>query len=66
MLEGLKMVKKQFEDALADIGISPIESVGEQFDPEKHNAVMTEESDKDENTVLDEFMKGYTLSLIHI
>ena len=60
MLEGLKMVKKQFEDALADIGISPIESVGEQFDPEKHNAVMTEESDKDENTVLDEFMKGYT------
>lgn len=60
MLEGLKMVKKQFEDALADIGISPIESVGEQFDPEKHNAVMIEESDKDENTVLDEFMKGYT------
>lgn len=60
MLEGIKMVKKQFADALADIGVAPIESVGEPFDPEKHNAVMTEESDKDENTVIEEFMKGYT------
>jgi molecular chaperone GrpE len=33
--------------------------VGKPFDPEKHNAVMTAESDQEENTVLEEFMKGY-------
>lgn len=59
VLDGVKMVKKQFEDALAEIGVSPIEAVGSSFDPEKHNAVMTAESDQDENTVLEEFMKGY-------
>lgn len=59
MLDGIKMILKQFEDALTSIGVTPIEAVGEQFDPEKHNAVMTEDSDRDENTVLEEFMKGY-------
>ena len=60
VLEGVKMIKKQFEDALTTIGILPIEAVGNPFDPEKHNAVMTAESDEDENTVLEEFLKGYT------
>ncbi len=60
VLEGIKMIKKQFEDALTSIGVSPIEAVGNPFDPEKHNAVMTAESDEDENTVLEEFLKGYT------
>lgn len=59
VLDGVKMVKKQFEDALKSIGVEPIKAVGEQFDPEKHNAVMTADSDEDENTVLEEFQKGY-------
>ena len=59
VLDGVKMVKKQFEDALKSIGVEPIEAIGEQFDPEKHNAVMTADSDEDENTVLEEFQKGY-------
>lgn len=59
VLDGVKMVKKQFEDALKSIGVEPIEAVGGQFDPEKHNAVMTADSDEDENTVLEEFQKGY-------
>lgn len=59
VLDGVKMVKKQFEDALKSIGVEPIEAVGEQFDPEKHNAVMTADSGEDENTVLEEFQKGY-------
>lgn len=59
VLDGVKMVKKQFEDALKSIGVEPIEAVGEQFDPEKHNAVMTADSDEDENIVLEEFQKGY-------
>ena len=59
VLDGVKMIKKQFEDALQEIGVAPIDAVGTSFDPEKHNAVMTAESDQDENTVLEEFMKGY-------
>ncbi len=59
MLEGVKMVKKQFEDAMAQIGVTPMDATGKPFNPEHHNAVMTEDSDQEENTVLDELMKGY-------
>ncbi len=59
VLDGIKMIKKQFDEALASIGVEPIEAVGQEFDPERHNAVMTAESDEKENTVLEEFMKGY-------
>lgn len=59
VLDGVKMIKKQFEDTLTSIGVIPMNAVGTTFDPEKHNAVMTAESDEEENTVLEEFMKGY-------
>ncbi len=59
VLDGVKMIKKQFEDALTALGVATIDAVGIPFDPEKHNAVMTEESDQEENTVLEELMKGY-------
>lgn len=58
--DGVKMIDKQFEDVLSDIGVSAIKSVGESFDPEKHNAVMHDENEEfGENTVSEEFMKGY-------
>lgn len=59
VLEGIKMIQKQFADTLTNIGVTEIEAVGCEFDPEKHNAVMMEESDQPENTVIDEFRKGY-------
>lgn len=59
VLEGIKMIKKQFDDALSSIGVEPIAAVGNEFDPERHNAVMTEDSDEAENTVIEEFQKGY-------
>lgn len=59
VLEGVKMIQKQFTDSLTSIGVEAIEAVGNEFDPEKHNAVMTAESDEAENTVLEEFQKGY-------
>lgn len=59
LLDGIKMIQKQFVEALNAIGVEKIEAVGQPFDPEKHNAVMTEDSDQPENTVLDELMKGY-------
>ncbi len=59
LLEGIKMVRKQFSDSLTGIGVEEIEAVGKEFDPEVHNAIMTEESDQDANTILEEFAKGY-------
>lgn len=60
VLEGIKMIDKQFSDVLKAQGIEEIKSVGEAFDPEKHNAVMREDAeDKEENTITEEFQKGY-------
>jgi molecular chaperone GrpE len=58
--DGVKMIDKQFSDALSEIGVEPIPSVGEEFDPEKHNAIMHDENEEfGENTISEEFMKGY-------
>lgn len=58
--EGVEMVMKQFNDTLEKLDVKPIKALGEQFDPNLHNAVMHIEDDSvDENTVVEEFMKGY-------
>lgn len=58
--EGIEMVLKQFNDTLAKLGVKPIEAKGEQFDPNLHNAVMhIEDETIDDNTVVEELMKGY-------
>ena len=58
--EGVEMVMKQFNDSLAKLKVTPIKAVGEQFDPNLHNAVMhMEDETVDDNTVVEEFMKGY-------
>lgn len=58
--EGVEMVMKQFNDTLLKLGIKPIEAQGEQFDPNLHNAVMhIEDETIDDNTVVEELMKGY-------
>ena len=59
LLEGIKMVRSQFVEALGALNVSEIEAVGREFDPELHNAVMTGESDEPSNTITDEFAKGY-------
>ncbi len=58
--EGIDMVLKQFNDALSDIGVTPIAAQGEQFDPNFHNAVMhIEDETIDDNTVVEDLMRGY-------
>lgn len=58
--EGVEMIMKQFNDSLAKLSVEPIKAVGEQFDPNLHNAVMhIEDETIDDNTVVEEFMKGY-------
>lgn len=59
VLDGIKMVQKQFCDALTSIGVEAIDAIGKEFDPERHNAVMTGEGGDKENTVIEEFQKGY-------
>ncbi|MBQ9756827.1 MAG: nucleotide exchange factor GrpE [Clostridia bacterium] len=60
--DGVKMILKQLDDALSDLGVEKIKTVGEEFNPEFHNAVMHEENENfGENTVSEELMSGYTL-----
>ncbi|SCZ77166.1 nucleotide exchange factor GrpE [Acidaminobacter hydrogenoformans] len=62
LVSGIEMIRKSLSDLLKDYGVSPIEAVGQTFDPELHHAVMTEAAEGvAPDTVLDEFQKGYTL-----
>ena len=60
-IEGMEKVFKQLTTALDDAGVKTIEAVGQNFDPNFHNAVMhIEDEELGENVVADEFQKGYT------
>lgn len=60
--KGVDMVYKEFIKVFDNHDIKPIESVGAAFDPNVHQAVMTEQDDNVEsNTVIEEFQKGYVL-----
>ena len=59
--DGMNMIYKQLMNELEQAGVAPIEAVGEEFDPEYHNAVMQVENDELESgTVAQELQKGYT------
>ena len=59
-VKGIEAVYKQLLTAFDEMGVKPIEAVGEEFDPNFHNAVMHEEDDSEEsNKVIEEFQKGY-------
>ena len=58
--KGVEMVLKQTQAIFEKLGVKEIEAVGEQFNPELHNAVMHIEDEKiDENTIVEQFQKGY-------
>ena len=58
---GMRMVYKQLMQELENMGVKPIEAVGQEFDPNLHNAVMQMESDEYESGfVAQELLKGYT------
>lgn len=59
--KGFELVHKQTKEIFEKMGVKEIASVGETFNPEFHNAVMhTEDDTAGENTVVEEFQKGYT------
>lgn len=57
---GMKMIYKQMMDELDKLGVKPIEAVGQEFDPNFHNAVMQVESEEYESGIVaQELQKGY-------
>ncbi len=61
-LHGVELINKQLSDVLESLGIQPIVSVGERFDPHIHEAVVTEPSDQYEpDTVTEELARGYRI-----
>jgi len=62
LLEGVTMTITQFCKALGDFGVQPIKAIGENFDPNLHQAMgQVESSEQPPNTVVTEFQKGYLL-----
>ena len=63
VLEGIKMIQKEFHKVLEDCGVRKIETVGRQFDPNIHEAVMVvETADKPDGEIVEEVRSGYTLN----
>ena len=58
--EGMKMIYKELQKMMDELDVKPIEAVGQEFDPNLHNAVMHEEDDSgEENIITAELQKGY-------
>ena len=58
--EGIAMIYNQLKKTLEDLGVKPIDCVGQPFDPNFHNAVMhVEDESLGENVVAEELLKGY-------
>lgn len=63
LVEGVKMIQKQFSAFLKNQKVEPVEALGKPFDPNLHEVLNQQESeDHDENTVIQEYSKGYTLN----
>ncbi len=59
-IKGVEMIYSQLFTILEQKGLIPIEAMGKEFDPYKHEVLLQEESEKD-NIVLEELQKGYML-----
>ena len=57
---GMQMIYSQFSDSLKKIGVTEMEALGAEFDPNLHNAIkQTEDENFGENIVCEVFQKGY-------
>ena len=59
ILEGIELIVAKLDKTLEEQGIVPFDSVGQDFDADLHEALMSEKSDKGDNVILKEFEKGY-------
>jgi molecular chaperone GrpE len=59
---GIELIDKQFHDALSKLGVEPIPTEGEAFDPNLHQAVQMVDTDEVvDNQVIDELQRGYRI-----
>jgi len=59
-VRGIEMIYQRFLEALKKLGLTPIESVGQPFDPNVHHAIETVPTeDAEDHTVIEELQKGY-------
>lgn len=61
-VKGVELIFAQLYSVLQSEGLKPIESIGKKFDPYLHEVLLKEESDKEEDTILEELQKGYSLN----
>ena len=62
MLEGIRRIANSFQTALSNAGVEPIVAVGEEFNPELHEAVDTEETDHEmDGKVIEEYSRGFRI-----
>ena len=62
LLQGMELIYAQLFSILENNGIKIIQTKDQKFDPYQHEALIKEPSEKPENTILEEFQKGYTLN----
>jgi len=63
VIKGVEIIRDQMLAILKSYGVEPIESLQEKFDPQRHEAMLRRsEPDKENDVVLEEFQKGYTLN----
>ncbi|MBI3210437.1 MAG: nucleotide exchange factor GrpE [Candidatus Solibacter usitatus] len=57
---GMEMIHQRLSESLSKIGLEPMESVGQKFDPNLHHAVTKEQcDDQEEDIILEEYQRGY-------
>ncbi len=58
--KGMELIYQRLSDSLAKLGLEPVASAGQPFNPNLHNAIQREErTDVDDQTVLEEYQRGY-------
>ncbi len=61
-VDGIKLIDRKLRNLLEQEGVTPIEALGQEFDPHVHEAVMREEGEGDLEVVVEELQKGYKLN----
>jgi molecular chaperone GrpE len=60
-VKGVELIYSQFYSILQDEGLMHLETVGKRFDPYLHEVLLSEKSNKEDDTILEELQKGYKL-----
>lgn len=56
---GIRQIEKQFETILFDLGLTKIETLGQEFNPSLHEAIETVRSGQHKGVIVEEIMAGY-------